>query len=228
MKTLIVDADDTLWENNIHFEEAVERFFDLLELSGPRRESARETLNSVERTNIPRHGYGSACFALSLQHTLESLTGRAASARERARILSLAAEVREMPIEFLPGVVETLGSLRRRYRLILFTKGDSTEQRDKVDRSGAVGYFHEVEVTPEKDPDDYIRIIRRYEIDVAISWMVGNSPRSDINPALEVGLGAVFIPHPRTWSLEHQRVNRPEHDRFHVLERFADLTRLKL
>ena len=178
--------------------------------------------------NIPVHGYGSSCFALSLKDTLETLTGRAATARERSRILSLAADVREMPIEFLPGVEETLQTLRVRYRLIMFTKGDLIEQRNKVERSGAADYFHDVEVTPEKDPEDYVRIITRHRIEVSSSWMVGNSPRSDINPALEVGLGAVFIPHPRTWSLEHQQVRRPDHDRFHVLKRFAELVRLKL
>jgi putative hydrolase of the HAD superfamily len=33
--------------------------------------------------------------------------------------------------------------------------------------------------------------------------MVGNSPRSDINPALQIGLNAVFLPHSNTWHLEH-------------------------
>lgn len=228
MKTLIIDADDTLWENNIHFEDAVESFLDLIELGDNDKESARETLDAVERKNIPIHGYGSSCFALSLTDTLEQLCRRPASPRQRARILELAAGVRNMPIQYLPGVVPTLTALRVRYRLILFTKGDIDEQRNKVERSGAADYFHRVEVTPEKDPDDYLRIIRTHEIDVGKSWMVGNSPRSDINPALEVGLGAIFIPHPRTWTLEHQHVRPPAHDRFHVLERFEELTGLKL
>jgi putative hydrolase of the HAD superfamily len=36
--------------------------------------------------------------------------------------------------------------------------------------------------------------------------MVGNSPRSDINPALQAGLNAVFVPHPATWILEHEEL----------------------
>jgi len=31
--------------------------------------------------------------------------------------------------------------------------------------------------------------------DKSRAWMIGNSPKSDINPALEAGLGAVFVPH---------------------------------
>jgi len=36
--------------------------------------------------------------------------------------------------------------------------------------------------------------------------MIGNSPRSDINPAMKIGLNAVYIPHPQTWTLEHEPV----------------------
>ena len=52
--------------------------------------------------------------------------------------------------------------------------------------------------------------------------MIGNSPKSDINPALAAGLGAVFIPHTHTWVLEKQDINEAA-GRLLVLERFADL-----
>lgn len=223
MQTLIIDADDTLWENNIHFEQAVEAFFDLLEISEEEKPEAQRALDEVERKNIPVHGYGSACFSLSLADTLESLKGRKPFPGELQRIEILSQEILEMPIDYLPGVQQTLTVLRSRYRLLLFTKGHLEEQRSKVDRSGAHEYFHHIEVTAEKDPDDYRRIIDFHEIDISRSWMVGNSPRSDINPALAVGLGAVFIPHARTWQLEHQDVREPDHDRFHIVRRFEDL-----
>jgi putative hydrolase of the HAD superfamily len=54
----------------------------------------------------------------------------------------------------------------------------------------------------EKDPSLYERMIDQFKIVKTHGWMVGNSPRSDINPALHAGLGAVFIPHSATWELE--------------------------
>jgi len=48
--------------------------------------------------------------------------------------------------------------------------------------------------------------VNRHHVVKSHGWMVGNSPRSDINPALEAGLNAVFIPHPATWELEHDEV----------------------
>ena len=43
-------------------------------------------------------------------------------------------------------------------------------------------------------------------MDPARTWMIGNSPKSDINPALEAGLNAVFVPHAHTWALENQDI----------------------
>ena len=52
--------------------------------------------------------------------------------------------------------------------------------------------------------------------------MIGNSPKSDINPALESGLNAVFVPHARTWSLECEEI-RTGSGKLIVVQRFSDL-----
>jgi putative hydrolase of the HAD superfamily len=54
--------------------------------------------------------------------------------------------------------------------------------------------------------------------------MIGNSPKSDVNPALSVGLNAVFVPHGDTWILEHEEVNAAApHQRLLIVGRFAEL-----
>jgi putative hydrolase of the HAD superfamily len=226
--TLIIDADDTLWENNVHFEKASDEFLDLVgERTGNARADARFRARSLltqwERRNIPVHGYGTRGFTRSMMDTLEEVTGRPTSAADRERILALGQTVRNMPIEYLPGVRETLPLLKEHHRLILFTKGDFNEQRDKVQRSGASAYFHHLEITSEKNPEDYHRLVDGYRLERDETWMVGNSPRSDVNPALDVGLGAVYIPHPNTWSLEHEDVRPRPGARLKILKRFAEL-----
>lgn len=230
--TLIIDADDTLWENNVHFEKATDRFLGLVaertrtEVAGAAddlRAHARTLLTRWERKNIPVHGYGTRGFTRSMMDTLEEITGRPTSAADRERILALGETVRNMPIDYLPGVRETLPILKERHRLILFTKGDFNEQRDKVERGGASLFFHHVEITGEKDPADYRRLVEGYQLEREETWMVGNSPRSDVNPALDSGLGAVYIPHPKTWSLEHEEVRPRPGARLKILKRFADL-----
>jgi putative hydrolase of the HAD superfamily len=56
--------------------------------------------------------------------------------------------------------------------------------------------------------------------------MIGNSPKSDINPALEAGLNAVFVPHAHTWVLEKQEIEASGRTgRLLILDRFEDLRR---
>ena len=74
----------------------------------------------------------------------------------------------------------------------------------------------------EKDAASYAALIRERSFDPERTWMIGNSPKSDINPALEVGINAVFVPHAHTWSLEHEEV-REGRGRLLRLERFAQL-----
>ena len=62
-------------------------------------------------------------------------------------------------------------------------------------------------IAAEKDPYAYRALVHTYGFEPARTWMVGNSPKSDINAALLAELNAVFIPHQRTWSLEQQEVN---------------------
>lgn len=220
-ETLIIDADDTLWENNVFYEGATDRLLDLVGARGHEKETGRQRLLEFERINIPRWGYGSQCFARSLRDTLESFGGVPPTAGELATIESLAHEVANIPIQFLPGVKKTLVRLRDRFRLIMFTKGHPPEQWKKVERSGIRPLFDHVEVTTEKDTRAYTRLVEQYRLAPSRTWMVGNSPASDVNPALEAGLNAILIPHPSTWALEHEEV--AENVRLTVLERFEDL-----
>jgi putative hydrolase of the HAD superfamily len=199
---LVIDGDDTLWENNVYFEDAAEEFIDLLQHSTLSRTEVRAVLDDVERANLGNHGYGSAAFARNLEETFRRLAEREIAEAELARVAELGRRILTQPMELRPGVEQTLSYLAPRHDLTLFTKGHLEEQRLKVDRSGLVGFFARVVVTPEKDVAAYRDLVYTHGFDPQSTWMIGNSPRSDVNPALAAGLRAVYIPHPRTWSLE--------------------------
>jgi len=133
--------------------------------------------------------------------------------------------IADREIELLPGVANTVADLFTRHRLILVTKGDTLEQTDKLTRSGLAGYFHAVEVLAEKHRDAYCTLIDRHQFQSGSTWMIGNSPRSDINPALAAGLNAIFIPHASTWVLEHELVNQPPNGQTLLeIDGFAELS----
>src|SRR5436190_3881959 len=220
-KVLIIDGDDTLWENNVYFEQAIEDFIDFLAHSTLSREQVRATLDEIERLNRGIHGYGTAAFVRNLREPYERLAERAIETRHLEHVMNLGRRIVQVELDLLPGVAPTLDYLTARHRLLLFTKGEPEEQTLKVQRSGLAPRFDQVVVTKEKYVAAYRELIREHDVDAGQAWMVGNSPRSDINPALEAGLRAVFIPHPHTWRLEHADV--PDDRRLLVLQSFGQL-----
>ena len=223
-QTLLIDADDTLWENNIYFERAIARFVTFLNHHEFSAEQVREVLNDVERECIVKHGYGLHSFAHALVDTFERLTVEPLTPELHTQINSFAHSVSDHPVELLPEVPETLQYLAGRHRLILVTKGAVPEQSGKIERSGLKAHFAAVEIVPEKDAAVYSSIVEKYELGHGSTWMVGNSPKSDINPALAAGLNAIFVPHGDTWILEHEELNSaPASQQLLIVGRFAEL-----
>jgi putative hydrolase of the HAD superfamily len=223
-QTILIDADDTLWENNIYFERAIARFISFLNHHEFSAEQVRAVLNDVERENIVTHGYGLHSFAHSLVGTYERLSPHPVTPESHAQIMGLTRSIMDHAIETLPEVPETLGYLSERHRLILVTKGALAEQTGKVERSGLKNYFETVEVVAEKDPAVYSHLLKKHGLTRDSTWMVGNSPKSDINPALAAGLHAVFVPHGDTWILEHEELNpAPPNQKLLIVGRFAEL-----
>jgi putative hydrolase of the HAD superfamily len=223
-QNLLIDADDTLWENNIYFERAIARFITFLNHHEFSPQQVREVLNDVERECIVKHGYGLHSFAHALVDTFERLSVVPVTPELHAQINSFAHSVADHPVEFLPDVPETLRYLAERHRLILMTKGAVEEQTGKVERSGLKEHFTAVEIVPEKDAAVYSSIVEKHKLAHDLTWMIGNSPRSDINPALAAGLHAVFVPHGDTWILEHEEVNpAPPQRKLLIVGRFAEL-----
>jgi putative hydrolase of the HAD superfamily len=216
---LLIDADDTLWENNIYFEHAIHDFITFLNHSQLTPEKVRAVLDDVERLM----GYGSANFTKSLVETYRRLAEKDPLDTDVQQVRQFGERIRSQPLQLLDGVSETLGYLASRHDLILLTKGDFEEQQLKVERSGIAGYFRQVMIVPEKNVATYQRVTSELEVDPKDAWMVGNSPRSDINPALAAGLNAAYIPHPHTWHLEHEEVQYTGDGRVLMLETFVDL-----
>ena len=122
-QTLLIDADDTLWENNIYFERAISSFISFLNHHEYSPEQVREVLDDVERECIISHGYGLHSFAHALARTFERLAVEPLTPALHKTISGFAHAIAAHPVEILPNVPETLQYLSGRHRLILMTKG---------------------------------------------------------------------------------------------------------
>src|ERR1700729_3732969 len=126
--TLLIDADDTLWENNIVFEKTIEHFVTQLEHLGYTREYIRHILNETERRNIRQHGYGVRSFRRSLEDTYLKLAGNAARREIVQEIERMGVELGAPPPPIMDGVPETLAYLAKHHRLVLLTKSEAAEE----------------------------------------------------------------------------------------------------
>jgi putative hydrolase of the HAD superfamily len=223
-QALVFDADDTLWENNVLFERVIEDFIGWLHHPTLDRAAVRAVLDDVERAAVAVHGYGSAVFLESLAEVFSVLRERPVDAAERAEITALARDLLEHRVELMPGVADTLTELGGRHDLYLMTKGAVAEQQAKIDVSGLAAHFRSVHIVREKDVPTYRSLLDTLGLDAAGSWMIGNSPKSDILPARAVGMRAVHLPNGSTWFLDHADLD-PADTGVLTLTRFTDLVR---
>ncbi|MCG3135445.1 MAG: hypothetical protein HMLKMBBP_03101 [Planctomycetes bacterium] len=225
---VLVDADDTLWENNRAFTEAIELWRAWMEVRGIPRDDAVRALEAAEDRNIPRTGYGAAPFAASVADAYAALRPVASDA-ERAEhadlVLRIEMHVRTHPIELLPGVEDGLAALAERARVVILTKGREDEQTAKVARSGLARHVEATIVVAEKRPDVYAAACARFAADPPRSWMIGNSPKSDINPARRAGLRTILVPHAAPWHRELEALCDTGFET-EVVATFADVPRV--
>jgi len=223
-QTLMIDADDTLWENNHLFDQAIASFIQFLDHKTHTPGEVRDHLNRIEHERVRVHGYGLESFRKSLVVCFEELSGEAVTRTHRTEIDRFTALIADSPIELLPDVDATLAYLAGRHRLLLVTKGAEEEQVRKLARSGLADYFDGVEVLSEKHMRAYLELKDRHACEATTTWMIGNSPKSDVNPALAAGLNAVLVPPANTWVLEHEKLSdAPDGQRLLTVDRFADL-----
>jgi putative hydrolase of the HAD superfamily len=201
-RTLLIDADDTLWENNIYFERVATQYIAELAKRGVAAPVAQQTLWDTEQRNVKITGYGSNAFCLSLHEVAQAL----GVTDLEPWIAQQEDWIFHHPIELMPGVATTLPRLHARNQLILLSKGRADEQLGKLRRSGLAPYFHATEIVFEKSADTYRSLVTTRRLDPSRTWMIGNSPRSDINPAKTAGLRTVFIPYHTTWQHELEEI----------------------
>jgi len=217
-RTLLIDADDTLWENNIYFDRVTKEFVDALAARGANPQAANELLWETEQRNVRITGYGSNAFCQSLHEV-----ARAFGVTDlESWIAQRKEELRTHPIELMPGVEDALPLLHGKNQLILVSKGMPDEQLGKLGRSGLATYFHKTEIVFEKDAGTYRNLLSVHRLEPDATWMIGNSPRSDVNPAKAAGLRTVFIPYHTPWQHEIEEIS-PDGETL-VLESFGELT----
>ena len=224
IKTVGLDADDTLWHNEKLFREAEQNFVQLLGHCAD-KEIIESTLFLTIARNLGLYGYGFKSFTLSMIETASHVYNEAIPSSKMKEIISLGQSLMDKPVNLIDGVVEVLEALHKNYRLLLISKGDLVEQGRKLEKSGLKSYFDAIEIVSHKDKTVYEELLKRNRVNMNEFVMVGNSLKSDILPALEAGAYAIYIPYDITWV--HEMADEPDDNgRYFKVEKLSDLPEL--
>ncbi|HOV80602.1 MAG TPA: HAD hydrolase-like protein [Bacillota bacterium] len=205
---MLFDFDDTLVETTIYFDRAKILFAGIMKELGFPVQEALEVLDRNDIKNVRLYGgFLKECFPYALGETYEYCCrkyGRAYSRVLRKEIEGLGWWVFEQPVSLIEGAEEVLSRLCGKYPLFLVTKGDPGVQRDRIEKSGLSRWFEKIYILTEKNSIVYKKIADEQGISPPASWLIGNSMKSDINPALLAGFNCIYVHHPCTWGFENE------------------------
>jgi putative hydrolase of the HAD superfamily len=221
---LIFDADDTLWDNNIFYEEVRQQIFSLVRSCDYSADLAKSSYIEIESKAVRDYGYGTPVFL----RILDEFCTRIIPQELRTEYMHIIENFRyriNRPRPVFPGVHDTLQYLSKRYELFLLTKGNTEEQRKKIHSSGLDKYFIKSFIEQEKNLDTLKRLLFENNWSKSELCMIGNSPKSDINPALRLGIKAIYIPYQHTWYLDDEPI-LPGGTLLRTITGFTDLKKI--
>lgn len=222
IKAIAFDADDTLWDNEPFFLDVEKEMWKILSPYGTAEEISSQ-LFETEMANMDDYGYGAMAFTLSLVENAVKVSRGQVPATDIARIIELGRTLLRLKATPLDGVVETLCQLKTNggYRLAVFTKGELLTQEHKLQRSGLMPYFDNIVIVSDKTEQQYTDLCRTLNVAPSELMTVGNSLKSDVLPALNIGAWAVHIPYHVMW--QHEVIDDFDHRRMFRIEKFSKL-----
>ncbi len=208
-KLWIFDADDTLWESGLYFRRAEEDFISLMQSLDFDSDDLRSEIHRRDIERLSHTGYGARPYMQTLKLILE----------ERVAVVTpymldslayISNCLLNHPLVLLPGVLASLEKFfSANRRMIVYTMGEEDHQMDKFKRSGISRYFDHCTIVPMKTKETMIELLASAGIAPDEACMIGNSPRSDINPAIACGVNAIFLERPFAWQAEQIEFAEP-------------------
>ncbi len=211
--TVILDGDDTLWRTMPLYAAAKRRYFSLMNQLDFDVQSVEEEFEARDAKNVAAWGFTLERFRRSMVETYEESSRRADKTpmlRTEQRISRIATSVVRNKTRRAPHALNVLRRLHGRCRLVLLTKGEYSLQERRVAESGLGNFFERVVIVEHKDSATFRRVVSELRSEPERTWSVGDSLRSDIKPALEARIKAVWIPQ-ETWGYEVAEPFEDEH-----------------
>ncbi|MDU5140742.1 MAG: HAD family hydrolase [Paenibacillus dendritiformis] len=234
-QTILFDLDDTLVHCNKYFDIVIQQFLDtMMTWFAPWKlpaEDIRAVQVRIDIAGVQDNGFQSEHFPRSFIQTYDhftALTGRASSADESELLWKLGMSVYEFEIEPYPGMIETLDRLRDDgHELFLYTGGEQVIQERKIAQMKLSAYFGDrIFIRRHKTADALSSIVREQGFPAESTWMIGNSLRTDVIPALRSGLNAIYLKQANEWAFNIVDIDAEPNGAFETIEQLTDVPRV--
>jgi putative hydrolase of the HAD superfamily len=196
-RTIIFDGDDTLWDTQTIFKAVLGEFYTRLADQGFDRAEGLDRFTRINQALLDQIKLSTDRLGRAMSATYQALCGEQHRTPDPAfsrSLVDLAQQVYARMPEPLPGLETVLAGLAERYELVFYSAGDDTTQRSRLRGLGLEPLFRDrVHVVQQKDDATLRDVLKRRELDPATTWIVGNSPRFELNPGLRLGLSAIWM-----------------------------------
>jgi putative hydrolase of the HAD superfamily len=206
-QTLILDLDDTLIHCNKYFKESKNKFAFVMRkwFKNLSKEELMRKKTELDIKNVEEHGLHSINYPVSLVETYLYFCKKYKKKLDNKKIeqiRQIGQSVFERKVEPFPHTFDVLHKLQNDgHRLCLFTGGDVANQLRKINQLNLEPFFTDgVFIFEKKDKQALKKVLYELKADKKFTWMIGNSMRTDIIPAIELGINAIHIPSEIEWS----------------------------
>lgn len=231
-QNILFDLDDTLIYCNKYFNLIQDQYGDIMadwfSSYGLTRDEMMAKHTEIDIAGVKIHGFKSDHFPQSFVETYRYYcrqTGRAPDAQEEKLLWELGLSVYDQEVEPYPNMDETLDALEQSgHTLHLYTGGDPAIQRRKIERMNLERYFQDrIYIRMHKNTEALKGILSAGRFDEDRTWMIGNSLRTDVLPALECGLHAIYMKREDEWTYNVLSIDTQPRGAMLTLTELADV-----
>lgn len=210
-KYLFFDLDDTLVKCSGYYYDVEDKIiYKYLEYTNKYTFSEiKEMFNEKQFSNIQKHGYGPDNFKYSLMQIGSEIVGYDFFKDNLSELILKEAQILyDSPLELIDGAEETIKYLYEKgYEMYIITKGADHVQTARLNRLPIKKYFSDYYIVKHKVKEDYENILQNHKLNPSDCYMIGNSPKGDINEAKYAGLNTIYIPNECTWGPETEKIS---------------------
>lgn len=213
-RLVVFDGDDTLWWTEQLYDEARIGAARLVADCGFDATTWDRIERKLDVENVAKLGLARERFPTSCVEAYEQLakaSGVPVDLHVRSAIWDAADAVFTRAAPLVDGAEAVVREVSGTAKVALLTKGDLAVQRHRLESSGLEELFDRVVVVATKSADDFRSLLRMFSVDQRGAWSIGNSWRSDIEPAVDAGMRAIWID-AHVWEYERHEISLEEHE----------------